>query len=180
MRRKYGSVALPPGVASRKFCPVGQFHKSSSTVPPGVGQLPGHPFRPRPVSAGMTDKEIRTSPAHATQYPARHPDGRGKPLGAGRGVDRHSGKSQCHVCSRSRAASVQVKSVLRLSVLLMTCRSRVRAPPAHLRLYDISGAAWTAVWTEAPRRTAARRPRPSEPSRQDQRPGASSLWQGLP
>jgi hypothetical protein len=49
-----------------------------------------------------------------------------------RGVDRRLRKSLCHLCSqgRSREASVQVKHVLLLSVLLIICRSRVRAPPA--------------------------------------------------
>ena len=32
---------------------------------PGLGQLPGHPLRPRPVRTGVTDEKISPSPAHA-------------------------------------------------------------------------------------------------------------------
>ena len=61
------------------------------------------------------------------------------------GVDRSAGKSQCYVCIRSsrRMASLQVKRVLRLSVLLLIRRSpgcyrrrcdgiRQDVNPAHL------------------------------------------------
>jgi hypothetical protein len=53
-------------------------------------------------------------------------------LGVDRGVDRRPGKPQSHVCVRCmpREASLQVKRLLRTSVLLIICRSRVRAPPA--------------------------------------------------
>ena len=36
---------------------------------PGLGQLPGHPLRPRPVSTRMTDEEINPIPAHAPSIP---------------------------------------------------------------------------------------------------------------
>lgn len=53
-------------------------------------------------------------------------------LGVDRGVDRRLGKSQGHVCIHSTRgeASLLVKQVLRTSVLLIICQSRVRAPPA--------------------------------------------------
>ena len=40
---------------------------------PGIGQLPGHPLRPRPVRTGMTDEEISAIPHHATSIPATAP-----------------------------------------------------------------------------------------------------------
>jgi hypothetical protein len=42
-----------------------------------------------------------------------------------RAVDRHAGKPQCCVCSRGsrRTASVQVKHLVRTSVLLISCSS---------------------------------------------------------
>ena len=43
---------------------------------------------------------------------------------------------------------VLVKRILRTTVLLIICRSRVRARPPHLRLCGISGVSWTVSWTE--------------------------------
>jgi hypothetical protein len=45
---------------------------------------------------------------------------------------RGSGNSQCYLCvnGQQREVSLQVKPMLRPSVLLIICRSRVRAPPA--------------------------------------------------
>ena len=56
----------------------------------------------------------------------------GEGFGVDRGVDRRRGNSQRHVCSHTEelVASLQFKRVWRTSVLLIICRSRVRAPPA--------------------------------------------------
>jgi hypothetical protein len=53
-------------------------------------------------------------------------------LGVDRAVDRHPANSQCRVCIHGsrRKESLQARHVLRTSVLLIICRSRVRAPPA--------------------------------------------------
>ena len=40
---------------------------------PGLGQLPGHPLRPRPVRTSVTDEEIDPLPTHATSIPAGQP-----------------------------------------------------------------------------------------------------------
>jgi hypothetical protein len=37
---------------------------------PRLGQLPGHPLRPRPVSTGMTDEKVNMLPNHSTSIPA--------------------------------------------------------------------------------------------------------------
>ena len=68
-----------------------------------------------------------------------------------RGVDRRPVKSQCYLCNRGsrRMASLQARRVVRLSVLLIICRSRVRAPPAPPAVIrDIRcclGSSWTEI-----------------------------------
>jgi hypothetical protein len=67
---------------------------------------------------------------------ARYRSSPSRVLGVDRGVDRCPQRSQGHVCVHSmpREASLLVRRVLRTSVLLIICRSWVRAPPAPPRM----------------------------------------------
>ena len=65
-------------IASTKFPPGRPVPHIQLNGVPGIGQLPGHPFGPRPVRTGMANKEIGPFPAHTGQYPpaprTRRPD----------------------------------------------------------------------------------------------------------
>ena len=89
-------------IASTKFWPDGPVPRIQLDGVPGVGQLPGHPLRPRPVRTGMTDEEISTIPPHTTSIPpstpgrhaevkdnrAQRPDGQESWLGSDSGMAR--------------------------------------------------------------------------------------------
>ena len=120
--------------------------RPSSPVPPVPSASDPFTQRGRPVVARAAGT-LRD----ATDGSARRPgEGRrlhsvtalaaARSLVVDRGVDRRPRKSLCHLCSqgRSREASVQVKHVLRTSVLLLIRWFRVRppgAPPAVLCLH---------------------------------------------